>query len=72
MGPQMHTLPDNRNTHSLSKRAITVREFGQLYGFGRSKTYMLIKEGKLRSLKVGGKRLIRVDDAEELIAGGSN
>jgi excisionase family DNA binding protein len=70
MGPIMHTLPDNRKIGSLSRRAISVREFGQLYGFGRSKTYILIKEGKLRSLKVGGKRLIRVDDAEELINGG--
>ena len=67
----MHALPENKNRHFLPKRAISVREFGQLYGFGRSKTYLLIKEGKLRSLKVGGKRLIRVDDAEELITGDS-
>jgi excisionase family DNA binding protein len=66
----MHAVTENKNRHFLSKRALSVREFGQLYGFGRSKTYSLIKEGTLRSLKVGGKRLIHVDDAEELIAGG--
>jgi excisionase family DNA binding protein len=71
MDPQMHALPENKNRDFLPKRAISLREFGELYGFGRSKTYLLIKEGRLRSLKVGGKRLIRVDDAEELITGGS-
>jgi excisionase family DNA binding protein len=65
----MHAHSENKGRQAPLKRAISVREFGQQYGFGRTKTYSLIKAGKLPSLKVGGKRLIRVDDAEELITG---
>ena len=51
------------------KRAYSVREYGQLYGPGRSLTYDLIKQGKLNSVMIGGRRLILRDSAEALLSG---
>ncbi len=50
----------------VEKRALTINEFTEAYSLGRSKTYELIKQGRLKSVVVGGRRLIRVDDAEAL------
>ena len=49
------------------KRALRVREFGKLYGFSKATIYRLMKLGKLRTVKVGGCRLIPVEAAELLI-----
>ena len=49
------------------RRALTVREFREAYGFSHSGTYNLIRSGKLPSVKIGGKRVIPVDGAEALL-----
>ena len=50
------------------KRAFRIDEFCALYGLGRTKTYDLIKAGKLRTVLVGGRRLVPKDAAEALLA----
>ena len=50
------------------KRAFRINEFCAAYGLGRTKTYDLIKTGKLRTVLVGGRRLIHRDDAEALFS----
>jgi excisionase family DNA binding protein len=50
------------------KRAFRVEEFCAAYGLGRTKTYELIKAGKLGTVLVGGRRLIPKDAAEALLA----
>lgn len=50
------------------KRAFRINEFCAAYGLGRTKTYDLIKGGKLRTVLVGGRRLIHRDDAEALFS----
>jgi excisionase family DNA binding protein len=50
------------------KRAFRIDEFCAAYGLGRTKTYELIKAGKLRSVLVGGRRLVPKDAAEALLA----
>jgi excisionase family DNA binding protein len=52
------------------KRALSVREFNHRYGFGKTTTYAMIGAGKLRSVLVGGRRLIPVEAAEELLRSG--
>ncbi len=49
-------------------RAYTIQEFGRLYKLGRTKIWQLIKDGNLKSVTVGSKRLIRADDAEDWLA----
>ena len=62
------------NTHKLpqtdtGRRALRVDEFCERYAVGRTTAYAMIKAGELRSVVVGGRRLIPVDVAEALLAG---
>jgi len=50
------------------KSAFRINEFCAAYGIGRTTTYKLIKTGKLRSIVVGGRRLIHKDAAEALFS----
>jgi predicted DNA-binding transcriptional regulator AlpA len=52
----------------IGKRAFRINEFCAAYGIGRTKTYDLIKQQKLRTVLVGGRRLVHIDDAEALFA----
>lgn len=45
-------------------RVYTIQEFGQRYKLGRTKIWQLFKDGRLKAVSVGSKRLIRADDAE--------
>jgi excisionase family DNA binding protein len=49
-------------------RAFTIQEFCRTYKLGRTKTWQLIKEHRLKAVSVGSKRLIRADDAEVWLA----
>ena len=53
---------------SNEKRAFRIGEFCAIYRIGRTKTYDLIKSGKLRSVLIGGIRLVPRDAAEALLA----
>jgi excisionase family DNA binding protein len=53
------------------KRALRINEAAALYGLSRSSLYVLMARGSLRSVKLGGRRLIPRDAIESLIAGAS-
>ncbi len=48
-------------------RAYRVNDFCRLYGVGRSGVYKLLKEGKLPSVVIAGRRVIPHDAAEALL-----
>jgi excisionase family DNA binding protein len=50
--------------------AYRVNEFYRVVGLGRTKVYALIAEGKLPTIKIGGRRLIPREAALALIAEG--
>jgi excisionase family DNA binding protein len=50
-------------------RAYRVNDFCRLYGIGRSGVYKLLKEGKLPSVVIAGRRIIPRDAAEALLRG---
>jgi excisionase family DNA binding protein len=52
----------------IKKFALSVPEFCQLYGVGRSTAYKEMKEGRLRYVHVGRRRLIPYDAAEDWFA----
>jgi excisionase family DNA binding protein len=52
---------------NIAKRAYRVSEVAEAYGIGRTKLYDLIKEGKLHTVKVGGRRLIPAESLEALL-----
>lgn len=49
----------------MQKKNLSIRDYGEIYGPGRSKTYELIAEGKLKTIKYGRRRLITAESAEE-------
>jgi excisionase family DNA binding protein len=53
------------------KRALQVNEVVAAYGISRSTIYNLINGGKLRTIKVGKRRLIPADAAEALLNEGA-
>jgi excisionase family DNA binding protein len=48
----------------IQQRAMSIDEFCQRYGVGRTSAYEEIKQGRLRGLKVGRRTIITEDDAE--------
>ncbi len=56
---------------TVEKRAFQVNEFAAAYGISRSTIYALMKEGKLRTVVVGGRRLIPKDAVEALLREGA-
>jgi predicted DNA-binding transcriptional regulator AlpA len=48
-------------------RAYRVAEFCRAYGLSRSSTYNLMAAGKLKTVKIAGRRLIPTDAAEALL-----
>jgi excisionase family DNA binding protein len=55
-------------SRSNERRAYLIAEAVAAYRLSRSTIYKLMKAGKLRTVKVGGRRLIPVDAIEALIA----
>ena len=63
-------MDTNFNLSAPIRRAYSVKDFCRAYSLSRSTTYKLIKDGRLRSVTVMGRRLIPADAAEELVAQG--
>jgi excisionase family DNA binding protein len=51
------------------RRAFRVNDFCALYSISRSSAYKLMADGKLRTVRVGGRRLIPKESAEDLLSG---
>jgi excisionase family DNA binding protein len=60
----------NTLTKADEKRALRINEAASLYGISRSTIYKIMAAGTLRSVKIGGRRLIPRDALEALIAEG--
>ncbi len=58
------SLKDTKETQRL---AFTVKDAVDAIGLSRSKLYAMMKEGTLRSVLVGGRRLIPVDALRALV-----
>jgi excisionase family DNA binding protein len=58
------------NSNLGARRAYQVNEAVATYRLSRSTIYKLMAAGTLRSVKVGGRRLIPVEALEALIGGG--
>jgi excisionase family DNA binding protein len=51
--------------------AFRIRDASIVSGLSRSTLYELLKAGKLRAVKIGGRRLILRDSLEALLYGGA-
>lgn len=59
--------PTEKKKDESPRRALHINQFCEGYGVSRSTAYRLIGEGKLKTVKVGNRRLVPVDAAEALL-----
>jgi excisionase family DNA binding protein len=50
--------------------AYRVKHFCQAVGLGKTKFYELLREGKIKTVVIGGRRLVPADEAQRLIREG--
>lgn len=62
-------MPRKSDRAPVNRLAYRVDEASEASGVGRSKLYEEIKGGRLRSVKVGGRRLILHDDLVAILGG---
>jgi excisionase family DNA binding protein len=58
-------------TQSFERRALRPKEAARAYGVSRTLIYEWMQTGRLKSVRLGGARLIAVDALEALLAGAS-
>lgn len=73
-GSQTNQTPDA--IHGLpqvqSRAALNVAEFCQLVGIGRTLFYKLVNEGRIRTVCIGGRRLIPISEVNRLLENGGH
>ena len=62
----------NSQPPTFLPRAYRVLDFCQAFGVSRSTVYNLMKEGKLKTVRIAGRRLIPADAGEALLSGELN
>lgn len=62
--PSAELAPGNR-------RALSIPEFCRAIGISRSSAYLLVNAGTLRTIRLGGRRLVPVSEIDRLLEGGS-
>ena len=58
------------NVQVLERRALSINEAARTCGISRATFYRLIASGKLSTLKIGSRRLVRVEAIDALLSGG--
>ena len=58
---------DAKMKHPPEKQGLTVEEAGTVIGVGRSKTYELIRAGKLPARKIGARTIVLREDAVAML-----
>jgi len=64
-------MSDHIEVPAQERRAFHIKEAAAIYRLSRSTLYKLMGQGKLRTVKVGGRRLLPIDAIEALISGGA-
>jgi excisionase family DNA binding protein len=66
---ELHPMKNADQNSDPQRRAWTVNSAARRISLSRSTIYKLMDQGLLASVKVGGRRLIRDEELEKLIAG---
>jgi excisionase family DNA binding protein len=56
----------------FERRALSIKETAEACGLSRATLYPLLNEGKLTTIKVGGRRLVPVGAIDALLNGGAS
>ena len=57
----------NRQSEKIQPFAYRINDFAKAVGIGRTTTYRLISEGKIRPIKIAGRVLIPADEITRLL-----
>ena len=49
----------------ITKKLFTIEEFAKAYCLSRTKAFSLLKNKKLKAVRMGTRRMIRLEDAED-------
>ncbi len=58
-------ISESERERRATQRAMSIAEFCECYGVGKTKAYEELKYGRLRARKVGKRTIIAEDDAED-------
>jgi excisionase family DNA binding protein len=58
-------------TKNQERRALSIRETARTCGLSRATLYRLLKDGKLTTVKIRGRRLVPVGAIDALLNGGA-
>ncbi len=56
-----------KSTHDFEPIALRINDAARVAGLGRTSLYELIKQGRLRTIKIAGRRLVPIAALRELI-----
>jgi excisionase family DNA binding protein len=69
-GASIDTVSMAERIQTQPRRAMSIREAAQSCGLSRATIYRLIADGKLVTLKIGSRRLVRPEAIEALLKAG--
>jgi excisionase family DNA binding protein len=61
--------PDRKRTENIERIGVSIQEAAKMLGISRPHFYPLIKEGKIRTVKIGRRVLVSVQSLRELVDG---
>jgi excisionase family DNA binding protein len=67
MGKAMPRTSNKPSVPVNERLAVSLREACQIIGIGRTRLYELINNGELESIRLGGRRLVKIEALRELI-----
>ena len=70
IGAVAGTIPTNGGESYMEQLLYTVSECCRLTGLGRTKFYELVRAGKIKTIIIGGRRLVPADEAKRLVREG--
>jgi excisionase family DNA binding protein len=59
------------NIQTPERRVLSIQEAARTCGLSRATLYRLLKDGKLTTVKIGGRRLVPVGAIDALLNGGA-
>jgi excisionase family DNA binding protein len=62
----------SKNSETFELRALSVQQAAKACGISRSTIFRLMKDRKLESIRIGARRLIRVEALDSLLGGGAS
>jgi len=61
-------MTQSQTATASDRRAYRIKDFCTAYGLSRTTVYKLIADGTLKTVRIGGRRLVPVDAAEALLS----